>query len=158
MPPGGFLCGMLTLCGDLLKGYLPVAVYLASEAAVEWNGWLSLILAAPVIGHIFPLFSHFKGGKGIATTFGVLLGLLPEWRPAAVMAFAFILFSIVVRIRPHRCRTQAAYLLALLGMLLLGVHPCITGGFFLVSLAVWLRLAFSHEPKESIQVKLLWMH
>lgn len=155
---GGFLCGVLTLCGDLLKGYLPVAAYLACEATVEWNGWLSLILAAPVIGHVFPVFSHFKGGKGIATTFGVLLGLLPEWRPAAVMAFAFILFSIVVRIRPHRSRTQAAYLLALLGMLLLGVHPCITGGFFLVSLAVWLRLAFSREPKESMQVKLLWMH
>lgn len=154
---GGFLCGVLTLLCDLMKGFLPVFLYLRSLDAAG-NAWLSLILAAPVLGHVFPVFSRFRGGKGIATTFGVLLGLLPEWLPAAALAVPFILFSTVVRICPHRHRTQAAYLLALLGMLLVKVHPCIAGGFLLIALIVWIRLAFSREPKESMQVKLLWMH
>ena len=154
---GGFLCGVLTLLCDLMKGFLPVFLYLRSLDAAG-NAWLSLILAAPVLGHVFPVFSRFRGGKGIATTFGVLLGLLPEWVPAAALAATFILLSTVVRIRPHRRRTQAAYLAALFGMILLKVQNCIAGGFLLIALIVWIRLAFSREPKESMQVKLLWMH
>ena len=90
---GGKFCGILTLCCDLLKGFFPV--YLYSRAPdlslfpagngpaipVVSGGGLALVLAAPVLGHIFPLWHRFRGGKGITVTFGVLLGLLPKAGP-----------------------------------------------------------------------------
>lgn len=78
---GGFWCGFLTLLGDLLKGFLPVFLFWHADMPegphLFWNG---LVIAAPVIGHAFPLFYGGRGGKGIAVTFGCLLGLLPLWR------------------------------------------------------------------------------
>ena len=90
---GGFWCGILTLIGDLAKGWIPVYLYIAgiSDTALMKQG-LALVLAAPVFGHIFPLFYGFQGGKGIAVTFGCLLGLLPEWKPAVLLAAFFIFF------------------------------------------------------------------
>ena len=70
---GGFWCGVLTLCCDMGKGFIPVFFYHQGEMS---QLGLALILAAPAIGHIFPLFHKGRGGKGIATTFGSLLGLL----------------------------------------------------------------------------------
>ena len=70
---GGFWCGVLTLCCDMGKGFIPVFFYHQGEMT---QLGLALVLAAPAIGHIFPLFHKGRGGKGIATTFGSLLGLL----------------------------------------------------------------------------------
>lgn len=53
---------------------------------------LSAVLAAPVVGHAFPIFYRMKGGKGIAVSFGCLLGMLPMWKPAAILA-AYFIFS-----------------------------------------------------------------
>lgn len=68
-------------------------------------------MLAPVLGHAYSALHHFKGGKCIAVSFGVLLGLLPEFMPVAVLAFFYILFS-VLRIRPHGKRTFAAFVAA----------------------------------------------
>lgn len=95
---GGFFCGIITLFGDILKGFLPVYCYLLNAGGMSFN--LTLVLAAPVIGHILPVFYHFKGGKGIAVTFGCLLGLFPDIRPALILAAAFIFFSLIIRIIP----------------------------------------------------------
>ena len=95
---GGFFCGLLTLIGDMAKGYLPVYLYLR-ETVPEGLG-LALVLAAPVVGHIFPVFADFRGGKGIATTFGCLLGLGGLWEPAAILTGVFLLFSTIIRITP----------------------------------------------------------
>ena len=67
---GGFLCGMLTLICDLAKGFFPVWLFLRQADYADFT--LALVLAAPVFGHIFPLFHHFQGGKGIAVSFGCL--------------------------------------------------------------------------------------
>ena len=92
---GGFWCGFLTLLGDLLKGFLPVFLFWHADMPegprLFWNG---LVIAAPVIGHAFPLFYGGRGGKGIAVTFGCLLGLLPLWRPVAALAVFFLFFSV----------------------------------------------------------------
>lgn len=56
---GGFFCGIITLFGDILKGFLPVYCYLLNAGGMSFN--LTLVLAAPVIGHILPVFYHFKG-------------------------------------------------------------------------------------------------
>lgn len=70
----GKKAGILTLLGDCAKGL--VAVLLA-----QWWGSSVLIIAAAalsaVLGHVFPLYYGFRGGKGVATALGVLLPVLP---------------------------------------------------------------------------------
>lgn len=69
---GGKLPAALTLLGDGLKGYLPVLVagLITSHAPT-----IALAAIAAFIGHLYPVFFEFKGGKGVATALGALLGL-----------------------------------------------------------------------------------
>jgi glycerol-3-phosphate acyltransferase PlsY len=65
---------VLTLVGDLAKGLIPVLiawVWLTSPWAI------GLVALAAVVGHLYPLFAGFHGGKGVATTLGVFIPLLP---------------------------------------------------------------------------------
>lgn len=153
----GFWCGVWTLSFDLLKGLLPVFLYRIQDGAGQRSPHaLALVLAAPVIGHIYPLFFKFKGGKGIAVTFGCLLGLLPFWQPVAILALSFIFFSVVLQISPHFHRTLAAYLSALLGMLFLG-SSAVSMGFSLITAAVFVHMLVSSEKMEKVKVSFLWI-
>ena len=69
---GGKKAAVITLVGDLLKGFIPViaGVMLGADELT-----LSLIAIAAFLGHLYPVFFGFKGGKGVATAFGVILGL-----------------------------------------------------------------------------------
>ena len=68
---GGKKAAGITLLGDLLKGLLPV--YAANVLGVSAELLAATGLAA-FLGHLFPVFFKFKGGKGVATSVGVLLG------------------------------------------------------------------------------------
>ena len=70
----GKKAAFFTLLGDLLKGLVPVAIGHAFD--LNWS-WLVLIGIAAFLGHIYPLYYGFKGGKGVATALGVYLGLNP---------------------------------------------------------------------------------
>lgn len=156
---GGFWCGLLTLIFDVLKGFLPVFLYLACcRYQNEPASGLAFVIAAPVIGHIFPLFYEGRGGKGIATTFGCLLGLLPIWQPVAVLAMFFIFFSVILRISPHFHRTLVAYFSSVLCMACLIDNSAIRLGFVIITAAVCIRMFTSQEEKEKMEVKLFWMH
>ncbi len=61
----------LTLAGDLLKGLVPV---LLGQALGLAPAWLAAVGTAAFLGHLFPVFFGFRGGKGVATYIGVLLG------------------------------------------------------------------------------------
>ncbi len=153
---GGFWCGACTLCGDVLKGFLPVHLFERfGEGTPEWA--LTLVLVAPVIGHIFPIFHRFQGGKGIAVTFGCLLGLFPYSLPFVIFAGIFIFLSLGLRIRPHFYRTFAAYLCTAAAFLILKVHPAVCTGFLLIAGIVCVRMHMSKEEREKLEVKLLWM-
>lgn len=83
---GNKAAALLTLVGDGAKGWL--AVYIAALIATHYDlgpGVVALAALAVVIGHIFPLFFGFNGGKGVATIFGVLLAL-NTWLGLAVIA------------------------------------------------------------------------
>jgi len=68
----GKKAGIITLFGDLLKGLVPVLLgrYLGADELT-----LSLIAMAAFLGHLYPVFFGFRGGKGVATAFGVILGI-----------------------------------------------------------------------------------
>ncbi len=153
---GGFWCGLLTLCGDLCKGFLPVYLYGRGVGTDSGGIGLLLVLVAPVAGHIFPIFHRFRGGKGIAVTFGCLLGLFPNLCPAGVLAFMFLFFSLVVRITPHGDRTVWAYRCAAVGMLLLEKNRYIVIAFWIVALLVNLQLRSERAKEETCRVRILW--
>lgn len=155
---GGFCCGALTLLGDIGKGFLPVWCYL-HIAQGQMDGVLfGTLLAVPVIGHIFPVFYRFRGGKGIATTFGCLLGLLPCYEPVLTLAFWFLIFSVVVKIRPNYYLTLASFSFSNITLLVRDTNSAILFGFTLIVCTVGIRLLTSSEEKEKCKVNLLWMH
>ncbi len=69
--------GVLTLFCDLGKGFLPVILLRSLPTGVTFAFMPMLVGIAAVLGHMFPIFLHFKGGKGVATTVGVFLALAP---------------------------------------------------------------------------------
>jgi glycerol-3-phosphate acyltransferase PlsY len=84
---GGKLPAALTFAGDLLKGLLPVLI---SRAAGLTAGELAVVAFAAFIGSIASIFLHFSGGRGVATSLGLWLGLAPIPLAAAAMVFVVI--------------------------------------------------------------------
>ncbi len=66
--------GILTLVGDLLKGAIPIVI---AVQLGESNLWIAVSGLGSFLGHIFPIFLGFKGGKGVATALGVYLVISP---------------------------------------------------------------------------------
>ncbi len=153
---GGFWCGTCTLCCELLKGFLPVHLFLLGMPLSEPDWKCALVLAAPVIGHAFSLFHRFRGGKGVAATFGCLLGLFPDLLPLLVFAAFFLFFSLVLRISPHFYRTVFAYVGTAPMLFLLKANSAVCIGFLLIALVVCFKLHLSKEVREKLRVKLAW--
>jgi len=89
--------GYLCFCLDMLKGLIPMSAAMRFCSSQPSVAELSLSLAigfAAVLGHVFPVYLKFKGGKGIATSFGVALGLWPYYTLSA--GFAFVVWAAVV--------------------------------------------------------------
>ncbi len=68
--------GALTLTGDVLKGTVAV-VAARFLIGMEQPVWMALSAFAAILGHNYPLYYRFRGGKGVATTFGVLFAYMP---------------------------------------------------------------------------------
>ena len=88
--------GTIVMIFDILKGMFAVALFnfLPYYHTNEWdrtNLMVGLGLAA-VMGHIFPVFAQFKGGKGVATLFGMLLAVQPVIAISCVGVFLLVLF------------------------------------------------------------------
>ncbi len=81
---------VLTLIGDLLKGLLPVLIASLLNFNLQQQAWVGM---AAVVGHLYPLYFNFRGGKGVATAAGMLLGLYP---PAALLAVGAWLLTFVL--------------------------------------------------------------
>lgn len=150
---GGMLCGTLTLIGDILKGFLPVFLYLKMSDGVDGFG-TALVLAAPVLGHNYSVFYRFGGGKGIAVSFGCLLGLFPRLIPALILAVCYVTLSVVVRISPHYYRTLAAYAAAAAISIFLVSEPGIRTGMALISALIIIKHLASAETKEKFRISL----
>ena len=91
----GYVCFAL----DVLKGLIPVAVVGAivdvRSDPVALSLWLTVGIAA-IVGHVFPVYLRFKGGKGVATSFGVALGLWPYFTICALVALAVWVIVVLI--------------------------------------------------------------
>ena len=114
---GGVFCGILVLLADLGKGALPV--FLAARHLDPEEKLFALVHPPPVVGHAYPLIDRFgKGGKAIAVSFGVLLGLYPVFLPVLLLAGVYLFFSLILVVEPHSLRTGLTFLV----WSVLGVH------------------------------------
>lgn len=91
---GNKAAAALTLLGDGFKGWL--AVWLVQHYGAHYgigNGGIALVAIAVFLGHLWPLYSRFVGGKGVATMFGVLLGLNVWLGIAALVTWLVIAYA-----------------------------------------------------------------
>lgn len=87
MRSGKKLAAFLTLAGDVFKGWLPVWLALQSNMLM----WVVAASGLAVFfGHLYPIFYKFRGGKGVATALGVMLGISPTLALAAVVTWLVV--------------------------------------------------------------------
>ena len=86
---GSFSLGLLVIVFDMLKGAVPVAVAHYAFGVADWP--LVPVILAPILGHAFSPFLHFRGGKALATTFGAWTALTVPFGPfvMGLSVFAF---------------------------------------------------------------------
>ncbi|MBU3558340.1 glycerol-3-phosphate 1-O-acyltransferase PlsY [Polynucleobacter sp. Nonnen-W13] len=97
---GNKLAAVLTLIGDALKGYLAVMlarILLGDESLTSTlNSWLLCgVVIAVFLGHLFPIFHGFKGGKGVATACGILFGI--NWILGLATLGTWIIVAVFMR-------------------------------------------------------------
>lgn len=128
---GGKKAAAITLAGDFLKGLLPVL--LARGVGVDDAG-LALTGLAAFLGHLYPVFFGFAGGKGVATAFGVILGL--SWLTALAALATWLLMAFTVRISSLSALTAAT--LAPLFVWLFGLPLIYSAAIlFMAILLIW---------------------
>ncbi len=126
---GGKVPAILTLVGDILKGFIPVFFAWLFGLA---NLALGLVAVAALVGHIFPVFFNFKGGKGIATAFGGIL-VLSFW--SAIIGL--IVWAIVLYIWRY------SSLASLIGSVVIAISVLFLAGFsYFIPVAIMVCLLF----------------
>ncbi len=128
---GGKTAAALTLFGDILKGVIPV---LAARAATDDALVLALVASGAYLGHLYPLFFGFRGGKGVATAFGVYTALSP-WMGAALAA-TWLLTAAITRYSSLAALTASA-VSPLLAWGLLADPPYVFMSVLLAVLLFW---------------------
>lgn len=130
---GGKKLAALTLLGDMLKGLIPV---LAARLLTADQTVLALVAMAAFLGHLYPVFFGFRGGKGVATALGVLLGL--SWQVGVAVLATWLVMVLLFRI---------SSLSALLAALLSPLY------------AWWLTNSLVYiEMMAAMAILLLWRH
>ncbi|MBT8336681.1 MAG: glycerol-3-phosphate 1-O-acyltransferase PlsY, partial [Gemmatimonadetes bacterium] len=88
----GWRAALPVVAFDIFKGWLPAAWFAEWGGGLEF-GWVMAFGAAAIAGHVFSLFANFRGGKGVATSAGVFLGLAP-----IAVGVCLALFVVLVRV------------------------------------------------------------
>ena len=127
----GKLPALLTLFGDLLKGLVPVLLLRYVQAPDVFVAAAGL---AAFGGHIYPLFFGLRGGKGVATLIGVLLGF--HWLLGAAFVVTWLLVALLSRYS-SLAAIASALLAPLFGWLILAAAPYITATSLMSALLVW---------------------
>lgn len=84
----GKKAAILTLLGDGLKGLIPV---LLAKVFLSTDAWTAAVGLAAIIGHNWPVYLKFKGGKGVTTTYGAYLGI--AWLPGLLTIISWLVIT-----------------------------------------------------------------
>ena len=128
----GKLAGVLTLVGDTLKGFLPLLAFKTWLEPTPTQ--LGIASAVAILGHCYPVYLKFKGGKGVATALGIFLVLSPK-----TVLFALIVFILTVAITRYiSLGSVLAALSAPLVILFLNhQQPIFLATLFIAALVIW---------------------
>ena len=144
----GKKAGALTLVCDVLKGVIAVLIaYIIAKIFPEENGALLLQIAglAAVVGHTFPVFFQFKGGKGIATSLGILL--IMNWQIGLIcLVFALVLMALTRMVSVGSI--LAAILFPVL-TLFISNNYLIPGNYIIFGICIALLVIYNH--RENVQ-------
>lgn len=128
--------GVITLVCDCLKGYVPmfVGAWFAQKGYVNESTVIGCGVAA-VVGHMFPVYLGFKGGKGVATGLGVFLYLSP---PAILISLGVFVAAVAISGFVSAGSLLASALMVL-WLFLLGASPAVLAGAAIVAGLIWLK-------------------
>ena len=138
---------VLTLLGDALKGFVAVVLarmILGEESlSSSLNSWILCgVVVAVFLGHLFPIFHGFKGGKGVATACGILFGI--NW----ILGLATLATWIIVA-KFMRYSSLAALAAAVFGpiyfVFLFGFHPMGIALLIVCALLIWRHRSNIHN-------------
>ena len=132
---GNKTAAALTLLGDALKGWaaLTLAEHFAPDYGVDAIG-IALVALAVFLGHLYPVFFGFKGGKGVATAVGVLFAIHP-WLGLATLA-TWLIIAVLFRYSSLAAMIAAAFA-AFYTVYLFGINP-MAGSVFAIAVAlIW---------------------
>jgi glycerol-3-phosphate acyltransferase PlsY len=102
---GGKKAAIITLLGDLIKGLLPV---LAAHLMQLDIATIALTGLAAFLGHLYPVFFDFKGGKGVATALGVYFGLY--WQAGLIFVITWVVIATISRISSLSALTATLFI------------------------------------------------
>ncbi|MBM4305943.1 MAG: glycerol-3-phosphate 1-O-acyltransferase PlsY [Deltaproteobacteria bacterium] len=138
----GKTLGILTLIGDVLKGLIPVCVAIQWGVTEQWgvtaDQWIALAGLSPFLGHVFPIFLGFKGGKGVATAVGIYLPI----SPVAVLIEVFIFAGIVWK---WRYISLGSITCAITIPILLAYLRSDSQAYFIVSIIMAALILYRHQ-------------
>jgi glycerol-3-phosphate acyltransferase PlsY len=131
--------GILTLVGDLLKGAIPVVI------AIQWGEsdlWIAIAGLTPILGHIFPIFLGFRGGKGVATALGIYLVISPIAVLIECLIFAGIVWkSRFISLGSLTCATTIPILIAF--------FRSDSKAYFIISVIIAALILYRHQSNIS---------
>ena len=145
----GKKAAVLTLVCDILKGMIVVLIAILLGWIVKELDQAMLIQIAAiavVIGHTFPIFFGFKGGKGIASSLGILL--LINWQIGLIcLVFALVIMALTRMVSAGS--VLAAILFPVLTLFIGQEHYIVSGNYFIFSVIMALIVAFNHRTNIS---------
>ncbi|MGQ9508893.1 MAG: glycerol-3-phosphate 1-O-acyltransferase PlsY [Thermodesulfobacteriota bacterium] len=137
----GKTLGIITLIGDILKGLIPGMVirwWASDQWGLTADQWIAIAGLSPFLGHIFPIFLGFKGGKGVATAVGVYLLI----SPLSVLIEVFVFMGIVWK---WRFISLGSMICAITIPILISFFRSDSQAYFVISVIMAALILYRHQ-------------